>query len=145
MADEKQIPEALWQLMQARLGYNDDEMKKFRENPRNQMIMRRSGDLLNKTVVFEVIESHSCNIEHKAGDKFYFSGEGYMLAHKGPKKVCPYILPAMARMMWVIQERIYEGLDPKPWFCHGHCDDVGIDCGGWGRVVFEAKVIDREK
>lgn len=59
---------------------------------------------------FEVHASQQRNIEHKEGDKFYFSPEGYMLAHKGSKKVCPYLMPAMARMMALIQERIYEGL-----------------------------------
>jgi uncharacterized repeat protein (TIGR04076 family) len=90
------------------------------------------------------VESHGCNIEHKVGDQFLFAAEGYMLAHKGPKKVCPYIMPAISRMMWVIQERIYEGLDPRPYFSRGHCEDVGINCGGWGRVVVEAKIMARK-
>jgi hypothetical protein len=25
------------------------------------------------------------------------------------------------------------------------CHDVGLDCGGWGRVVLEIKVEDRKK
>ena len=137
------VPESLWKFMQQRLGYSDDELEKFKNDPRNIMIMNRSKDLLGKTVIFEVVESHGCNIEHKVGEKFLFSAEGYMLAHKGPKKICPYVMPAMARMMWVIQERIYEGLDPKPHFYRGQCEDVGISCGGWGRIVIEAKVVDR--
>jgi len=135
--------EGIWKLMQHRLGYTDDELEKFKNDPRNRKIMAKSKDLLGKTIVFEVVKSRGCNIEHKVGDKFLFSAEGYMLAHKGPKKVCPYILPAMARLVWIIQERIYEGLDPKPFFHRAHCDDVGLDCGGWGCVVFEAKVVDR--
>ena len=88
-------------------------------------------------------ESHGCNIEHKAGDRFVFSAEGYMLAHKCPKKICPYILPAMSRMMWIIQERIYEGLDPLPYFHRAHCQDVGIECGGWGKILIEARIENR--
>ena len=145
MPNNNQISPDIWKFMQNRLGYTDDEMEMFKNNPRNSKIMEKAGDLLSKTVVFEVTESHNCNIEHKIGEKFYFSAEGYMLAHKGPKKVCPYILPAMSRMMWVIQERIYEDLDPRPYFYCGHCEDVGIDCGGWGKVNFEAKIIDRKE
>jgi uncharacterized repeat protein (TIGR04076 family) len=129
--------------VQERLGYSDDELEQFRKNPRNQKIMEKSGDLLSKTVIFEVVESSGCNIEHKKGDQFIFSAEGYMLAHKCPKKICPYIMPAMSRLMWVIQERIYEGLDPRPYFYMGQCEDVGLECGGWGRVLIEAKIVDR--
>jgi uncharacterized repeat protein (TIGR04076 family) len=139
-----EIGGGIWRLMQQRLGYTDAELELFMNDPRNRKIMERAADLLGKTVEFTVVQSHGCNIEHKVGDKILFAAEGYMLAHKGPKKVCPYILPPMARMMWVIQERIYEGLDPKPYFYRGHCEDVGIDCGGWGRVVFEAKIVDRK-
>jgi uncharacterized repeat protein (TIGR04076 family) len=93
--------------------------------------------------VSPVIESRNCNIEHNVGDKFYFAPEGYMLAHKGPKKVCPFIMTAMARIVFVIEERIYEGLDPQPLFYRAHCDDVGFECGGWGQILIETKIVDR--
>lgn len=143
MTEDKKAENALWQFMQQRLGYSDAELNTFRSMPRNRKIMEKAGDLANKTVIFEVMESHGCNIEHKAGDQFIFSAEGYMLAHKCPKKICPYILPAMSRLMWVIQERIYEGLDPRPYFYRAHCEDVGIECGGWGKVLIEAKIVNR--
>lgn len=143
MSEQQQAEDAIWKFMQQRLGYSNDELEKFRQDPRNRKIMERSSELLSKTVIIEVVESHGCNIEHKKGDQFIFSAEGYMLAHKCPKKICPYIMPAMSRLMWLIQERIYEGLDPRPYFYRGHCEDVGIECGGWGRVLIEAKIIDR--
>ena len=139
-----EVNEAVWKIMKDKLGYTEEESKKFKNNPRNVKIMKAAETLMNKTIIFEVAKSHGCNIEHKIGDKFYFSAEGYMLAHQGPKKVCPFILPTMARLVWVIQERIYEGLDPQPSFNFAHCEDVGIDCGGWGRVVIEAKGIERQ-
>ena len=145
MADNNPIDENVWRFMQQRLGYTEAELQKFKNDPRNRKVMEASAELLGKTVVFEVVESHGCNIEHKVGDRFYFSAEGYMLAHKGPKKVCPYILPAMSRLMWIIQERIYEGLDPHPMFHRAQCEDVGIECGGWGRIVIEPKIVDRKE
>ena len=63
-----------------------------------------------------------------------------MFAHKCPEKICPYLMPVMTRMMWLVQERLYEGLDPCPTFPVGGCDDVGLDCGGMGRVLIEAKI-----
>jgi hypothetical protein len=59
---------------------------------------------------------------------------------KSAEKLCPFLMPPMTRLMWIIQERIWEGLDPKPLFFSGQCDDVGYDCGGYGRVVIEAQV-----
>jgi uncharacterized repeat protein (TIGR04076 family) len=143
MKDQAITDEAVWKFMQQRLGYSDEELEQFKGSPRNHKILRKAGDMGNKTVVFEVVESHGCNIQHHVGEKFFFSAEGYMLAHKGPKKICPYIMPAMSRLMWIIQERIYEGLDPHPYFYRAHCEDVGLDCGGWGRVVIEPKIVNR--
>ena len=46
----------------------------------------------------------------------------------------------MTRMAAIVQERVWEGLDPTPLFYTGHCDDVGLDCNGLGRVVIEARI-----
>ncbi len=133
--------ESFWGNIQTHLGYTDEELEQFKNNARNKKIFNKQEELLNKTVVFEVVESHGCNVNHKVGDQFLFSAVGFMLAHKCPKNICPYIMPPMIRMMAVIQERIYEGLDPKPLFSRGQCDDVGIDCGGWGRVIIEPRIV----
>lgn len=137
------VQDDIWKFMQKHLGYNDEQLEKFISNPRNLKVFEKWNDLLNKTIIFEVVESHGCNIEHKIGDQFLFSATGYMLAHKCPKKICPFIMPTMARMMAIIQERIYEGIDPMPLFYRGQCEDVGIDCGGWGRVIIEPKIVNR--
>jgi hypothetical protein len=63
-----------------------------------------------------------------------------MLAHECPEKICPFILPVMTRMMWLVMERIYEGADPRPTFYFGDCDDVGLECGGLGKVRLETKI-----
>jgi len=139
------IDENVWKYFQVHLGYSDQEMEIFKKDPRWSRILEKSDDLLKKTIIFEVIESHGCNIEHNVGDQFIFSPEGYMLAHKCPKKVCPYIMPTMSRLMYLIQERMYEGLDPLPFFYRGHCEDVGLKCGGWGQILIEAKIVDRIK
>jgi hypothetical protein len=49
-------------------------------------------------------------------------------------------MPVMTRMMWLVMERIYEGVDPRPTFYFGDCDDVGLECGGLGKVRLETKV-----
>jgi hypothetical protein len=56
------VDENLWKFMQAHLGYDDEEMKKFRANPRNIDVLAKASELMNKTIVAEVIESKNCNI-----------------------------------------------------------------------------------
>jgi uncharacterized repeat protein (TIGR04076 family) len=142
MDENHQVDESVWLAVQERLGLTDDQLEAMKKRPAWRKVMRSTviHDLVRTNVVFEVVESHSCNIGHQVGDRFLFNGEGYMLAHEGPEKVCPFIMPVMTRMMWLIQERIYEGLDPRPTFYFGDCDDVGFDCGGLGKVRLETKI-----
>jgi len=59
-----EINENVWKFFQNRLGYTDAEIEDFKNDPRWQKILMRSNDLLGKTIIFEVIESQGCNIEH---------------------------------------------------------------------------------
>lgn len=139
MVKLEKVDDAIYQAVQQRVGYTDDEMKLFKKHPYSQKILQTKAitDVLRTNIIFEVVEAHNCNVEHKVGDKFYFNAEGYMITNKCPEKICPALMPFMSRMMWLIQERIYEGLDPKPTFPFGHCDDVGIRCGGMGQVLLK--------
>jgi len=142
MADNEQLNESIWLAAQARLGLTDEQLEEMKRRPAWRKIFRPTviNDLLRTSVSFEVVEAHSCNIGHAVGERFLFSAEGYMLAHKCPEKVCPFLMPVMTRMMWLVQERIYEGLDPRPTFYFGDCDDVGFNCGGLGNVRLETKI-----
>jgi hypothetical protein len=43
-------------------------------------------------------------------------------------------------------EFLYAGADPNEMrFKRAGCFDVGVACGGWGRIVPELKVEDRRK
>ena len=141
------IDEDTWKIVQKHLKYNDDEMKIFQANPRNEDVLSKTVLMLNKTIVAEVIESHGCDSGHKAGDKFYFDGRGVsLLAKLGPSKVCIFALHSVALAMPALAELIYAGIDPNNMrFNRFGCVDVGVRCGGWGHVVMEVKVEDRKK
>ena len=47
------INQETWDLIQNHLGYNDEEMKIFKDNPRNEAVMEKAPGLLNKTIVFD--------------------------------------------------------------------------------------------
>jgi uncharacterized repeat protein (TIGR04076 family) len=135
-----------WKVMKSRLGYTDEEMEAFRENPRNEDVLSKATALLDKTIVLEVVDSHGCNSQHTVGDKFYFDGAGNLLTKHCPEKVCIYALNAATSMIFASNELFYAGVDPNEMrFRRAACFDVGVQCGGWGRIVLELRVKDRKK
>lgn len=131
--------------MHHHLGYTDEEMDKFRKNPRNEQVLSKAPLLLNKTIVIEVVESQGCNSQHKVGDKFYFDGVGNLLTRLCPKKICIYALSAVKMLIFTSNELLYAGIDPNEMrFKRTGCFDVGVHCGGWGHIVMEIKIEDRQ-
>ena len=138
------VDERMWRVVQKHLRYSDEELKKFRENPRNEEVLAKSAALMNKTIILEVVESHGCNSRYKVGDKLYFDGAGNLLTELCPKKVCAYSLSSALMLVFAANEMIYAGVDPNEIrFKRVGCFDVGLQCGGWGRVVLELRVEDR--
>jgi uncharacterized repeat protein (TIGR04076 family) len=140
------IDERTWKTFQQHLGYNDEEMKRFRENPRNEDVLTKSPGLMNKTIVIKVVESHGCNSQHKVGDKFFFDGAGNLLTQLCPKRICIYALNSVAQLIFASNELFYAGIEPNEMrFRRTGCFDVGVQCGGWGHIVMEIGVEDRDK
>jgi uncharacterized repeat protein (TIGR04076 family) len=140
------MDERTWKTVQQHLGYNDEEMKKFRENPRNEDVLAKAPALMNKTIVAKVVESHGCNSEHKVGDKLYFDGAGNLITKLCPKRICIYALNSIAQLIFASNELFYAGIDPNEMrFRRAGCFDVGVQCGGWGHIVMELSVEDRKK
>lgn len=132
--------------MQTHLGYDDKEMEEFRGNPRNIDVLAKASELINKTIVAEVVESKNCNSQHKVGDRFIFDGAGNLLTKKSPKRICIYALAELPKFIFAINELVYAGADPKKIrFKRTGCFDVGVACGGWGHITIEIKVEERQK
>ena len=135
-----------WKFMKKRLGYSNEQQKTFRENPINNDILSKAPMLLNKTIIGEVIDSHGCNSQHGVGDKFYFDAAGNLLTELCPKKICVYALNAITPQLFAVNELLHAGVDPNEMrFKQAACFDVGLECGGWGRIAMEIKVEDRIK
>jgi len=139
-----EIDERVWRIMQKRLGYTDEEAQRFREDSRNADVLSKGAELMSKVIILEVVESHGCNSGYKVGDKFYFDGAGNLLTKLCPQRVCGYSLSSALMMVFAANEMIYAGVDPNEMrFKRAGCFDVGLDCGGWGRIVLELRVEDR--
>ena len=56
------------------------------------------------------------------------------------------VLIAPSSMIFAANELFYAGVDPNEMrFKRAGCFDVGVQCGGWGRVVLELSVADRKE
>ncbi len=143
---ESTIPDTVWQLIGTHLGYDDEELAQFRADPRNEKVLRAGAVMREKTIVFEVIKSNGCNSQHEVGTRFYFTGDGNLIASMAPPRTCAFVLPVMAQAMYGLHELLYAGIDPnEACFKRASCFDVGLACGGWGNIVVEASVVDRSE
>jgi uncharacterized repeat protein (TIGR04076 family) len=139
------MDERLWRVMQRHLGYSDEEMVVFRDNPRNKDVLSKAAALMDRIMVVEVVEAHGCNSRHRKGDRFFFDGAGNLLTERGPKKICVHALSPVGGLIFAANELLYAGVDPNEMrFRRTDCLDVGLGCGGWGKVVLELKVEPRE-
>ena len=138
------LSEDMQKNIKEQLDYNDEELKIFLDNPKNIEILTKSLPLLKKTIVIEVIESKGCASQHKKGDKIYFDGSGNLLTKLSPKKICIFALSVLGPLITTALELIYAGVNPTEMrFKRVGCTDIGLECGGWGRIVMELSVIDR--
>ena len=136
-----EISEDTWQFFQQHLGYSDEQMALFRANPRNAAVLTKGPSLIAKTIVAEVVEAHGCNSQHKVGDRFLFDGAGNLLTDKNPERVCLGALYPLGPLVYAVSELHYADVDPNSLrFNRTNCFDVGVSCGGWGRLVMEVRV-----
>lgn len=126
--------------MQKRMGYTEGQMQGFLQNPRNQKILAQREEIAKINLVFEIVRAEGCALGHRNGEKFIFPKCGALDMKNSASKLCAFLMPPMTRLTWLIHERMWEGLEPMPLFHVGQCDDVGADCGGWGRVIIQARI-----
>ncbi len=140
-----QIEDRKLKIVQRHLSYSDEEMTKFKGNSRNINVLASSSSIINKLIILEVVDSQGCNSKHKVGDRFYFDAFGNLLTERCPKKVCGYSLTAAMMMVFAANEMLFAGIDPNQIrFKRAGCFDVGLECGGWGRIVLELRVEESE-
>ncbi len=127
-------------LLKKRLGYTDEEMDKFKDSPRNMEIASKVPELMKKKLILEVVESHGCNSKHAVGDRFVFDAFGNLNTRQCPDQVCLFLLGNAQNLIYAGMELHLAGADPnRMGFNRTGCVDVGLECGGWGKVVVEVK------
>lgn len=135
--EEKEI----WRRFQKHMGYKDEEMKIFRSDPQKVKMVTGTPEFAKCRVVAEVIESHNCHAQHKVGDRFVMTAGGQLIAEECPKRICIFALGPIFQIMPGVYERLISKSDPDfERFNIVQCTDVGLDKGGWGKVLLKVYV-----
>ena len=135
------IDQRMWRIMQKRLRYTDKEAELFKKNHRNEEVLSKSEELLKIRFKATVVDAHGCNSRHKAGEEFLIDGHGNLVKELNPDRICIYALSALSTLIFTAQELIYAGVDPNQMrFNRVGCIDVGLNCGGWGKIILELTV-----
>jgi uncharacterized repeat protein (TIGR04076 family) len=141
--DKQSWDKVKWRMIRNHLGYSQEELDIFKSNPRNEDVLDKGRDLQNRRIILEVVEAHGCNSRHKVGDRFIFDGAGNLLTKENPERICLFALNSASGLIFAASELFYAGVDPNRMrFRRTGCFDVGIGCGGWGKVVVELSMID---
>ena len=127
--------------LQHMLGYTDEEFEKWKADPRNMRLAGSLMEIAKYRMVVEVVKSHGCALGHKAGDKFYFSGNGALLCGEGPSHICTGALAPVMPYTYKIVDKVGVGQDPvQNTFSRVSCIDVGLENGGWGEILMEIRI-----
>ena len=99
-------------------------------------MVTETPDFIKCRVIAEVIESHGCHAKHRVGDRFVMTAGGQLIADECPKGMCVSAVAEISKVLPAIYERLINKTDPQ--FEREdiiHCPDVGLDKGGWGKIL----------
>ncbi len=133
--------EEIWRRFQKHMGYTDEEMAVFRSDPEKVKLVTQRPEFVKCRVIAEVIESHGCHARHQVGDRFVMTAGGQLITEECPKRICVSALGPVANVLPAITERLVAQSDPDLGRSNiVQCTDVGLDKGGWGKVLMKVYV-----
>ncbi len=133
--------EKIWNRFQQHMGYTDAEMRVFRSDPLKVRMVTESPAFVKSRIVAEVIESHGCHAGHRVGQRFVMDGNGQLITRECPEKMCVFAVAALESPVNKIYERFISRSDPTNQRTEVvQCHDVGLDKGGWGKVLMRVSV-----
>jgi uncharacterized repeat protein (TIGR04076 family) len=130
------------------VGYTETDLQYFQPgDPRVRQMEKLGRAAARYSIAAEVIRARNCNSGYRVGDKFILDVDGNFIPKFCPSRLCVYLISQMAIPVALINERLSEGLEPNQFhFMHQvRCLDVGVECGGYGEVMLEIKVVPRIK
>jgi uncharacterized repeat protein (TIGR04076 family) len=131
-----------------RVGYTDAQMEQIPEgDPRLRQISKLTRAAARYSIEARVVSARHCNSGYQVGDRFILDVDGNFVTKLCPPRMCVYLMAQMPVPVALINERLSEGLDPNQFhfMSHVRCPDAGVECGGYGEVMVEVKVVPRVK
>ena len=123
------------------MGYTDEEMKIFQSAPEKVKMVTQTPDFVKRRIIAEVIETQGCHAQHKVGDRFVMTAGGQLVTEECPKRMGMFTLWPVIHVLPVIFERLITRSDPNgERFNIVQCTDVGLDKGGWGKILMKVYV-----
>jgi uncharacterized repeat protein (TIGR04076 family) len=123
---------------QKHMGYTDEEMEIFKSDPEKVKMVTETPEFVKCRLIAEVVESHGCHAQHKVGDRFVMTPDGQIITEQCPKRMCISALGPVSRIMSAIFERLISKSDPNfNRYNIVQCADIGVDKGGWGKILMK--------
>ena len=136
---QREISERRMERLKAAFGWTEEQIRNL--SPSQWKYLDNARKFAQYKMIAEVVKAEGCLSQAKEGDKFVISRGGLLLVNEWTfPNPCAFALGAtsMGGFLSAAQERIAEGLDPND-ICVNRvkCPDVGVECGGWGEVLFK--------
>ena len=131
----------IWKLFQSHMENTDQEMEVIQSDPLKVKVVTETPEFVTCRVIAEVIESHGCHAKHRVGDRFVMTAGGQLIADECPKGMCVSAVAEISKVLPAIYERLINKTDPQfERVDIIHCPDVGLDKGGWGKILMKVYV-----
>ena len=120
------------------LGYAREDVLALTQKQRDMLCS--INDLNGYKMVAEVVKAENCTYQPSIGDRYVFAGGGSFLQEECSWPVCAFAISPMLPFLYMYYDRIRAGLDPNDmWTENIKCSDTGVQCGGFGEVLFRIK------
>jgi len=134
---QREISERRMERLKAAFGWTEEQIRSL--SPSQWKYLDNARKFGQYKVIAEVVKAENCIYQPKIGDKFVFSAAGELLPNECTfPALCVFALaPIFVPYVYVIQDRICEGVDPCGLVLdHIKCLDAGVEGGGFGEVLF---------
>ena len=131
-----------------RVGYTESEMETFHAGGHRIRHVKRLSQAASKySIQAEVVSAKHCNSGHAVGQTFILDVDGNFISKLCPKRMCVYLISQLTIPVALINERLSEGLEPNDFHFMRkvRCQDVGVECYGYGEVMLKVEVVPRAK
>jgi len=127
------------ELLRATFGYTDEQIDRIEADPKRREIIDHGPELNGTKMIAECVDAENCSF-NKVGDRYVFSGQGYLLKDESCEKPCLWAMHSFLPFSYLLYDRVASGLDPNEMHVTQiQCEDVGHRHGGFGKATFKIR------